>query len=401
MRCIIWGAGEEGQIVKDYLAELNYEVYAFCDSNEALHERNRGGLKIISPYDIYNICKKEKIQAVIIGTRNKSFVREIKTHLKNLKINDIQILEENDVENQYLFEKCKKLNWIWNINFAEQSRIWIDHFMEEVEFWVEGLAKSNSPYHREYIERLSVQNFLEAADNKKYQELADSLPDHAIILDIGCGLVSRHGKNYDSKRFELIAIDPLAHYYNIINQKFRGGSISNDMERRVCHWGLFEFIANSYKKNFADAILIRNALDHCIDPYKSLIECLYILKVNGTILLDHRRAEAVYERYSGLHKWNLDLGYDNSFIIWNQKNSINVTESLSSIADIELYYEHDQNNDRLNQNIIITIKKKRDFNICEFIDLEKERYELAELLDSLMAWTANSENNRKFKHLLE
>ncbi len=31
----------------------------------------------------------------------------------------------------------------------------------------------------------------------------------------------------------------------------------------------------------------------------------------------------------------------------------------------------------------------------------EERYELAELLDLLMAWTADSENNRKFKRLLE
>ena len=52
-------------------------------------------------------------------------------------------------------------------------------------------------------------------------------------------------------------------------------------------------------------------------------------------------------------------------------------------------------------NIIITIKKKRNFDMSEFIDMEKERYELAELLDLLMAWTADSENNRKFKRLLE
>ena len=56
---------------------------------------------------------------------------------------------------------------------------------------------------------------------------------------------------------------------------------------------------------------------------------------------------------------------------------------------------------KIMKNIIITIKKKRNFDMSEFIDMEKERYELAELLDLLMAWTADSENNRKFKRLLE
>lgn len=125
------------------------------------------------------------------------------------------------------------------------------------------------------------------------------------------------------------------------------------------------------------------------------------MKLNGEILLDHRRAEAVFERYSGLHKWNLDFDCDNNFIIWNKSNSINVTDSLSSIANIQLFCENGRNSDRLSQNIIITIKKKRNFDMSEFIDMEKERYELAELLDLLMAWTADSENNRKFKRLLE
>lgn len=402
MKCIIWGAGEEGQIVKEYLLELNYEIYAFCDSKEPLHGKNIEELKIISPNDLCNICKKEKIQAIVIGTKNKIFEKEIQIQFRNLKLNDIQLLVENDVENMYLSAMSKKLNWNWKINFSEQSKIWIDHFMEEIEFWVECLAKTNGLYHQEYIERLLAKNFLNPTDNKKYQELADRLPDKSIILDIGCGLVSRHGKQYASKNFQLISIDPLAHYYNSINLKLGNKIIhSNSSKSKVCHWGLFEFIANSYDRNYADAIIIRNALDHCIDPYKSLIECLYILKLNGEILLDHRRDEAVFERYSGLHKWNLDFDCDNNFIIWNQKNSINVTDSLSNIANIHLYYECDQNNNRSSQNIIISIKKKRDFNISDFIDMEKERYELAGLLGDLMAWTANIENNRKFKYLLE
>ena len=400
MKYIIGGAGEEGRLVREYLLELNSYIYAFCDSDESLHGRQIDGLNIISPSTLHDVCKREKIQGIVIGTRNKKFEKEIQDQFKKLNLYEVQLLKEDDAENKYLEETVKRLPWKWKICFTAQAKSWIDHFMEEVEFWVECLAKENSLYHMEYQARLNNKNFLEPADNRNYYQLADRLANNSVVLDIGCGLVSRHGNVHNSKKFELIAIDPLAHYYNNINQKY-GLSISNNLESKHCRWGIIEFIANSYIQNYADAVIIRNALDHCIDPYKSLIECLYILKLNGEILLDHRRAEAVFERYSGLHKWNLDFDCDNNFIIWNKSNSINVTDSLSSIANIQLFCENGRNSDRLSQNIIITIKKKRNFDMSEFIDMEKERYELAELLDLLMAWTADSENNRKFKRLLE
>lgn len=52
----------------------------------------------------------------------------------------------------------------------------------------------------------------------------------------------------------------------------------NDLKMRIelelFKFSLFELIATFYKKEGADGIMINNALDHCIDPFKAIVECL-------------------------------------------------------------------------------------------------------------------------------
>ena len=54
--------------------------------------------------------------------------------------------------------------------------------------------------------------------------------------------------------------------------------------------------------------------------------------------LNHRRAEAVYENWSGLHRWNMDC-CDGNFLIWNKENAVNVTENLKDYAEIRVRYD--------------------------------------------------------------
>jgi hypothetical protein len=57
--------------------------------------------------------------------------------------------------------------------------------------------------------------------------------------------------------------------------------------------------------------------------------------------LNHRRNEAVFEEYSGFHQWNFDTE-DGNFIIWNKKESFNVTKILSDLATVKVTLVGDQ-----------------------------------------------------------
>lgn len=102
------------------------------------------------------------------------------------------------------------------------------------------------------------------------------LKDGLTLMDIGCGAVSRYGASLpDGGSVNFIAVDSLAHAYNRINVCYAPGN------KKAVTFGMFEFMAVFFQKEYADVILIENALDHCIDPLKSLIECLQVLKTGG------------------------------------------------------------------------------------------------------------------------
>lgn len=119
--------------------------------------------------------------------------------------------------------------------------------------------------------------------------------------------------------------------------------------------------------------MINNALDHCIDPFRSIVECLYILKKGGYICTLHRRAEAIYEKYTGLHRWNVDYDSKDHLIIWNEDNAIDVTKALEEVSDIVLTHSDEKITPREKQWIKVEIKKKQCFQLEQFLDLKKER----------------------------
>ena len=105
------------------------------------------------------------------------------------------------------------------------------------------------------------------------------------------------------------------------------------------------------------------------------------------MFLFHRRAEAVNDGYSGLHKWNLDYS-DNDFLIWNNENSVNISQQLKSILQVDVIHS-DSTMSREDQIVIVEITKVRDFQLNEFIDISKERNRLAAVIEKIMGWAAN------------
>ena len=112
----------------------------------------------------------------------------------------------------------------------------------------------------------------------------------------------------------------------------------------------------------------------------------------------HRRAEAVYEKYTGMHKWNIDYNAELHLLIWNQENAMDLTEALRDIAEIEVTPIGEQTL-REKQNIKVVITKKRSFELEQYIDLKKEQYLLTNLINCLMKYFAENDFSKIYAEL--
>ena len=82
---------------------------------------------------------------------------------------------------------------------------------------------------------------------------------------------------------------------------------------------------------------------------------------------------------------DIDCDGAGNFVIWNEENAINVSESLKDIADMKISFADDAYGWKF---MIAEITKLRDFNLDEFIGMEQECRELALFVQKLMGWIA-------------
>ena len=390
--CLIWGTGKIGSssILKDILSQ-KYKIKGYCDSNISNREIIND-LKIIRIEDIDKYITNENITVILIAVMNRDFIKTIRKTIRekikdNIRILELYDSELNDLENLYLTNVHKEMKFQWEIDFDNQSRLWVENLVSEIEYWLDTYSATKGRFIDSYIQNTKFDTYY-----PEHKEFANRLKNNDIVLDIGGGIVSKLGCITEKGcQLQIRTVDPLAHWYN----QFLPTGIPED---KKCQFGLFEFIADFYNKESIDGIIINNALDHCIDPFKSILECLYILKTNSYMCLLHRRAEAVYEKYTGLHRWNIDYNLKNHLIIWNQNNAIDVTEALSEIAIINLTHL-EETLPRGQQMIKIEIRKKNSFELGELIDMEAERYSLAHLLEHLMKYYAENDISKIYQKI--
>ncbi len=376
-KCIVWGAGKYGKRFVNMLTEeTGYKIIFYCDANKDLVGKHVEQYEIVDVESAIEACRKDKEIWIVIAIFNYNSIEAVKkiinsTFPESTKIqigHDIQDLFENRILNNYY----RDMKFQWNIDLEGSFLKWLDSIMLEVEFWVKKVASIYGERH-EYNTKCRNQNLFE------YPNLTGQLRGNEIVLDIGCGLMSKYGSRLkDGNAIQLIPIDALAHFYNQINSRIKDGL----KENYICRFGLFEFMANLAEESYGDYIIIENALDHCIDPWRSLIQCLYILKKDGKMFLKHRRAEAVYEGWNGLHQWNIDC-INRELIIWNRDNAVNVTKMLSKVAEIHIEWD-ESIPIREHQNITAEIIKSADFELSDFIDTKKDAIILTKCIGRLM-----------------
>ncbi len=390
--CLIWGAGKIGgsSLLKEILSQ-NYNVTAYCDSN-VTGNKTINTLRIINADSVKEYVENEQISVIMIAVMDRNAIKEIsevirKKNLGNLRILNLYDDEYSRMENLYLINAHKNMKFQWYIDFDSQSKLWVDGLASEIQYWINAYRSTDGRFIDAYLSNEQFESYY-----PEYRAYACGLNNDDIVLDIGGGIVSKLGCTTEKGCIlNVRTVDPLAHWYN----RFLPVGVP---ESRKCVFGLFEFIAGFYDRESVDGIVINNALDHCIDPFKSIIECLYILRTNRKICLLHRRAEAVYEKYTGLHKWNVDYNAERHLLIWNRDNAMDLTEVLKEIADVKVTPVGEEIL-REKQVIQVEITKKRNFELEQFVDLKNECYLLSRLLNHLMTYFAENDISKIYAEL--
>ena len=147
------------------------------------------------------------------------------------------------------------------------------------------------------------------------------------VLDVGSGPVSILSRlNTIYTNLVISAADPLAEEYSTLYPSSYSESFDIQIPQKV----EAEELSNFYGIEEFEIVHIRNALDHTIDPIKSLLEMNKVLKKNGFLIIHGFENEAICENWQGMHQWNLSLE-KNQLHISNIDGVINNASILNSI----------------------------------------------------------------------
>ncbi len=203
----------------------------------------------------------------------------------------------------------------------KQIDSWIEGVSYEIAFWNGWL--SNPANRASALARMSS-----TADIG--QPLGDFDPavlnEDFTVLDVGCGMAYHNAPYIDGKKIDLHYVDPLARFYNEIAEK-------QGLPLPPIEFAMVEYLSSFYAPGSASVVLIQNALDHCFQPVRGILECLKTLKTGGTLYLFHNRNEAEHENYMGFHQFNIDL-QDGRLVIWNRTERYDMNEILKDCAQI-------------------------------------------------------------------
>lgn len=117
----------------------------------------------------------------------------------------------------------------------------------------------------------------------------------ATVLDVGSGPVSI--LNGFSAGLDVTACDPLSELYQSIF----------DYENYGIAPPLPYAAEEAFQGKTYDIVHISNALDHTVDPAKSLVGLVQCIKEGGYLIVQGFTNEATHENYQGFHQHNLCL----------------------------------------------------------------------------------------------
>lgn len=166
------------------------------------------------------------------------------------------------------------------------------------------------------------------------KSLIARIPETTVsMIDVGAGPLTALGKTYPGKTLEVTATDPLAaEYLQVMNE----AGIEPPVPPVACRG---EDLLDMFEPNTFEIAFARNALDHSFDPARVIANMVHLVRVGRFVLLRHRRREAEFESYRGLHQWNFDTA-DGEFVIWRPRTrKVHVGKALADRASINCFQD--------------------------------------------------------------
>lgn len=214
------------------------------------------------------------------------------------------------------------------IEQASQMKAWLQGRDSEVSFWDSWIKGRGLQWPDDFSTRLNPAQ----AISPELGACIDFLGKPQVrMLDVGAGPLTSLGKTWRDRHLEVSAVDPLAPYYDVMLKKA-------DITPPVRTTQAFaEHLSAYFPAHQFDLTHARNALDHCFNPLRALMEMLEVTRPGGIVFTDHSRNEAVKESWRGFHQWNFDCR-NGDFVVWNREAIHSINEIFSGVAEVQTVY---------------------------------------------------------------
>jgi SAM-dependent methyltransferase len=67
-----------------------------------------------------------------------------------------------------------------------------------------------------------------------------------------------------------------------------------------------------------DIVHMSNALDHTQDPHRAFTALFTAVKPGGYLIIQGFENEGAFEKYQGMHQWNISIGKEHDLLIKNK-----------------------------------------------------------------------------------
>ncbi|MCX8061888.1 MAG: methyltransferase domain-containing protein [Anaerolineales bacterium] len=125
------------------------------------------------------------------------------------------------------------------------------------------------------------------------------------VLDVGSGPLSILGWGVKQDIMELVAVDPLAEVYHDFLRELAYPPLRYPL---IKAYG--ESLGSIFGENSFDLIWMRNAIDHCKDPYEVMRQMSSLLLPGGFLFLSGFVREASFENGKGIHQFDFYINDD-------------------------------------------------------------------------------------------
>lgn len=204
----------------------------------------------------------------------------------------------------------------------EVHKLWKDGLSWEMQFWGDWIQTRGLDWPDEFRARLDPECPFQPHLRPFLNVPADLT---ARVLDVGSGPLTKIGKKWDSRKIEIVAVDPLADDYNAALQRI--GVTPLVTTRR----GEAERLTDLFPHAFFDLVSAVNCIDHSYDAVAAIRQMLLVTRPGAFVDLGHSINEAETQKYTGLHQWNF-AGENGRFIVWRPGVRIDVLDQVAELV---------------------------------------------------------------------